>query len=78
MDQTKCISCTGAEFVHWSKISDVCALVVGRALVTALTRASCRMPLPSSRLRSPSGLNKLRKRRIDEGRFPRESIEDTI
>lgn len=68
----------GLSFVYWSELPDVCGLVVGRALVTVLTRDSCRMTRPSSRLRSPSGLYKLRKRHIDEERFPREPVEDTI
>ena len=68
----------GLSFVYWFELPDVCGLVVGRALVTVLTRDSCRMPRLSSRHRSPSGLSKRRKRHIDEERFPREPVEDTI
>ena len=57
----------GLRFLYWSELPDVCGLVVGRTLVTMLTRDSCSSSRPSSRHRSPSRLYRRRERHIEKG-----------
>ena len=66
----------GLRFLYWAELPDVCGLVVGRTLVTVLTRDSCGTGRLSDRHRPTSGLHKRRQRHTDQERFLRGPVED--